>query len=405
MSINICRDNNDPFYRYKMPPIQAKVEGRGNGIKTALLNVAGVARALNRPTPYLVKYFGFELGAQTSISVDKDRFLVNGVHEPAKLQDTLDGFISKFVLCGACKNPETEIIITKDGDLVRDCKACGRRTPMDLRNKLSSFILKNPPESMNDSKKNRKAATASANVRGGGVSISDIAQGKTQSSDSAGTATESIPEYEDNDELTRQIHAAASTLENIEVKDDDWAVDMSEEAIRKRALELQVDSGAVNGEVSKLEEFGEWILSESGDDKENLPSDVDLYKKAVDMDILADPKIACVLAQCMFNEDIVENIAEHTAFFNKVFTSPEYEKNFLGGIERFLGLEHKELISTLPKILVQLYNNDIISEGEIMHFGTKTSKKFVPKDISKKVRRASKPFITWLETADSDEEE
>ncbi|EDZ68747.1 YPR041Wp-like protein, partial [Saccharomyces cerevisiae AWRI1631] len=36
---------------------------------------------------------------------------------------------------------------------------------MDLRHKLSSFILKNPPDSVSGSKKKKKAATASANVR------------------------------------------------------------------------------------------------------------------------------------------------------------------------------------------------------------------------------------------------
>ncbi|AHY78209.1 AQG_2a_G0056400.mRNA.1.CDS.1 [Saccharomyces cerevisiae] len=401
MSINICRDNHDPFYRYKMPPIQAKVEGRGNGIKTAVLNVADISHALNRPAPYIVKYFGFELGAQTSISVDKDRYLVNGVHEPAKLQDVLDGFINKFVLCGSCKNPETEIIITKDNDLVRDCKACGKRTPMDLRHKLSSFILKNPPDSVSGSKKKKKAATASANVRGGGLSISDIAQGKSQNAPSDGTGS-STPQHhdEDEDELSRQIKAAASTLEDIEVKDDEWAVDMSEEAIRARAKELEV-----NSELTQLDEYGEWILEQAGEDKENLPSDVELYKKAAELDVLNDPKIGCVLAQCLFDEDIVNEIAEHNAFFTKILVTPEYEKNFMGGIERFLGLEHKDLIPLLPKILVQLYNNDIISEEEIMRFGTKSSKKFVPKEVSKKVRRAAKPFITWLETAESDDDE
>lgn len=402
MSINICRDNHDPFYRYKMPPIQAKVEGRGNGIKTAVLNVADVARALNRPAPYLVKYFGFELGAQTSISVDKDRYLVNGVHEPAKLQDVLDGFITKFVLCGSCKNPETEIVITKDNDLFRDCKACGTRSPMDLRHKLSSFIIKNPPESMEGSRKKKKAATASANVRGGGLSISDIAQGKSQSNDDV--ATPGAEADDDDDELARQINAAASNLAEIEVKDDEWAVDMSEEAIRARAREIKISNGELDPELSQLDEYGEWIIKEAGDDRKSFPSDIELYKKAVEMDVLKEPKIGCVLAQCLFDEDILNEIVEHAAFFIKVFVDAEYEKNFLGGIERFLGLEHKELIPILPKILVQLYNNDIVSEEEIIRFGTKSSKKFVPKEVSRKVRRAAKPFIEWLQNAESEGE-
>ncbi|CCK71009.1 translation initiation factor eIF5 KNAG_0F03470 [Huiozyma naganishii CBS 8797] len=397
MSVNICRDNHDPFYRYKMPPLQAKVEGRGNGIKTAVLNVADVARALNRPAPYIVKYFGFELGAQTSISVDKDRYLVNGVHEPAKLQDVLDGFINKFVLCGSCKNPETEIVITKDNDLVRDCKACGKRTPMDLRHKLSSFILKNPPEAMDSgSKKKKKAATASANVRGGGVSISDIAQGTAGASDSSPAGEGD----DDDDELARQINAAASKLEKIEVKDDEWALDMSEEAIRRRAKESEANAGTLDPEMKLLDDFGEWVVSQK-----ETPSDVEIYKKAAELDVLKDPKIGCVIAQCLFDEDIVNEIEPHSALFTKLFVSPEYERNFLGGIERFLGLEHKELIPQLPKILIQCYNNDIVSEKEIMKFGTKSSKKFVPKEVSKKVRRAAKPFITWLETAESEDED
>ena len=53
--INICRDNTDPFYRYKCSN-SIKTEGRGNGIKTAIVNLAEVARALNRPPAYLVKF-------------------------------------------------------------------------------------------------------------------------------------------------------------------------------------------------------------------------------------------------------------------------------------------------------------------------------------------------------------
>ena len=63
-TINIRRDVADSFYRYKMPKIQSKVEGKGNGIKTVIPNLAEVARALGRPPIYVHKYFGIELGAQ-----------------------------------------------------------------------------------------------------------------------------------------------------------------------------------------------------------------------------------------------------------------------------------------------------------------------------------------------------
>ena len=36
-----------------------------------------------------------------------DRYIVNGAHDASKLQEMLDGFIRKFVLCPSCDNPET----------------------------------------------------------------------------------------------------------------------------------------------------------------------------------------------------------------------------------------------------------------------------------------------------------
>jgi len=56
------------------------------------------------------KYFGCELGAQTQFDSKNDRYIVNGSHTPDKLQDLLDGFIRKFVLCPDCDNPETNLV-------------------------------------------------------------------------------------------------------------------------------------------------------------------------------------------------------------------------------------------------------------------------------------------------------
>lgn len=401
-NINICRENTDPFYRYKMPAIQSKTEGRGNGIKTAVMNTAEVARALGRPPAYIIKYFGFELGAQTSINESTDRYLVNGVHDSNKLQDTLDGFINKFVLCGSCKNPETDIIITKDGNLIRDCKACGQRTDIDPRHKLASYILKNPPESAKSSKK-KKAATASANVVGGGVSISDLASGKKKENSGNGNENENDEGADsDDDALTRKINAEASNLPDAQpIADDDWAVDVSEEAVRRRAQELE--NLNLNDQKSEFDQLGEWLLE--SEDKDDLPSDVEIYKKAVDLDIVDDEKTVQVLAQVLFDEDIVDEIEQHQGLLSKLITSPAHEKAFLGGLERFLGLDHPELLPQISKVLLKVYESDLASEAVIIDWGSKISKKYVSKEISKKVKKAAKPFVKWLEEAEEESDD
>lgn len=392
--VNICRDNTDPFYRYKMPTIQAKVEGRGNGIKTAIPNLSEVARALGRPPAYVVKYFGYELGAQTAFKEEDDRYLVNGSHQQNELQDSLDGFIAKFVLCGACKNPETQIQIKGKGLLQKDCKACGRVTDVDVRHKLSSYILKNPPPSTG-----KKAATATANVVGGGKSISDIAQ----NADGSESAVGGDDADDGEDALTKKINAEAAALsaQTVEVADDDWAVDMSKEAIEARARELE--GLTLNDTQAKLTEFGEWLLQESHTSKDDLPSDVEIYRKIVEMELLEVADVVLVLAQVLFDENVIEQIEEHNGLLAKLINdNASFEKAFLGGLERFLGLEKPALIPQTPKILVKLYDKELLSEDIILSWGSKVSKKYVPKDVSKKVRKAAKPFITWLQEADEE---
>ena len=60
------------------------------------------------------KYFGIELGAQTQIDKKNERFIVNGSHDADKMQDILDGYIKKFVLCQKCENPETKLTVHRD---------------------------------------------------------------------------------------------------------------------------------------------------------------------------------------------------------------------------------------------------------------------------------------------------
>ena len=49
MALNVNRNVSDAFYRYKMPRLLAKVEGKGNGIKTVIVNMTDIAKAIGRP--------------------------------------------------------------------------------------------------------------------------------------------------------------------------------------------------------------------------------------------------------------------------------------------------------------------------------------------------------------------
>lgn len=145
-------NSDDAFYRYKMPKMITKIEGRGNGIKTNIVNMVDIAKALARPASYTTKYFGCELGAQSKFDEKTGVSLVNGAHDPSKLAGLLENFIKKYVQCYGCGNPETEIIISKTQMLTLKCAACGYVSDVDMRDKLTTFILKNPPEQKKGSK-------------------------------------------------------------------------------------------------------------------------------------------------------------------------------------------------------------------------------------------------------------
>ena len=88
-----------------------------------------------------------------------------------------------------------------------------------------------------------------------------------------------------------------------------------------------------------------------------------------------------------------------------MITSERHEKAFLGGTERFIGNSHPALIPQVPKILLALYQEDLVSEAVLKNWGSKASRKYVDLATSKKVRKAAEPFLEWLENAESDEEE
>lgn len=74
-------------------------------------------------------------------------------------------------------------------------------------------------------------------------------------------------------------------------------------------------------------------------------------------------------------------------------TSEKHQKSLLGGIERLVGLDCPELIPAIPKVLMEFYQADVLEEDVVTSWGTHASKKYVDKETSKKVRKASEPFL------------
>jgi translation initiation factor 5 len=146
---------DDPEYRYKMPAVFGKIEGSGNGIKTAIPNISDVGLALHRSPAEVNKFFGTELGAQSRYSDETDRAIVNGAHTDATLQELMHRYIEKFVLCPVCRYPETEYKI-KNGTIFHRCKACGAKEMVDMAHKLCNFILAEHKKAKKEGKDSKK---------------------------------------------------------------------------------------------------------------------------------------------------------------------------------------------------------------------------------------------------------
>lgn len=400
MSVNVNRNVSDVFYRYKMPRLMAKVEGKGNGIKTVIVNMAEVAKALGRPPTYPTKYFGCELGAQTQFDFKNERYIVNGSHDAAKLQDLLDGFIKKFVLCPECENPETELLVsTKRNTISQGCKACGYHGPLESNHKLMTFILKNPPNL-------NPAVQGSSLTEGKRSKRSKRVNGETNGDSNQNNE-------EGNESLDSSAIAENNKVEN-DMDDDDteWAVDVSEEAVRARMQDLTdgAKNMTINDDLEKTEKERMDILYNLVKAKrdagllENAQVQKEILNEAERLEVKA--KAPLVLAELLFDQNILAQIKKYRMVFLRFTLNDKKAQRYLiGGLEQVIAMHKDTLMNKVPGLLKVLYDLDILNEQVIIDWSDKVSKKYVPKDVSQEIHDKAAPFIKWLKEADTEESE
>ena len=373
MSYNVNRSITDDHYRYKMPKLEVKIEGRGNGIKTVLVNIVDVAKALERPPAYICKFFGCELGAQTQSDGKNDRYIVNGLHERETFQRLLDVFVGKFVLCTNCKNPETDLVVKKRGTVIDQiCKACGHQGTVDMSHRLTTFILKYPPNGNNvkgdplTKKKDRKKEKQNNEVRS------------------------------DDDNY----------------HDEDWAVDVSKEAVEERASVLSLSaknliaSNDEKSQVERLENFYEYVKEQKEKGRLKPDAKVSVFRgieaEAKILDVKEDKGVA-VIAELLLDENIIKQLSQYRIQF-LLFThnNLKSQKHLLCTVEKIVERYKELLLPKISTILKSLYDHDIVEEEVFLDWGQRSK-------TGADIRSKAAPFLKWLreaeeETADEGEE-
>ncbi|KAF9339011.1 hypothetical protein BGZ91_007286 [Linnemannia elongata] len=238
--VNIPSTNPDPYYRYKMPAMEIRINParvRTNNpqkealtipASTQIQNLTAVARALNRPLEYISKFFELELDL-TGVMEDRQRWfkLCDAELSEHELMMVLDKFIRRFVLCYVCHNPETALTVFNT-HIMKECGACGQSTRVDRFSKLTRYILRN----------NRTfglgifAATTDA-------SKCRFLKDGASMPGSKGTVMNSAAGFKNGVKLATAAEMADDDEEEEEEDDDDqdWKLDTSAEAVAQRRLQ------------------------------------------------------------------------------------------------------------------------------------------------------------------------
>jgi translation initiation factor 2 subunit 2 len=109
--------------RFQLPEANIIHEGRS----TIIRNFSEIAAAMRRDKAHLFKFLLKEIG--TSGNMDDTRAIFQGVVSETQINDKIKAYLEKYVICGVCGRPDTELI--KGGRITQlRCHACGAILPV-----------------------------------------------------------------------------------------------------------------------------------------------------------------------------------------------------------------------------------------------------------------------------------
>eukprot|EP00598_Pedospumella_elongata_P005487 CAMPEP_0184966878 /NCGR_PEP_ID=MMETSP1098-20130426/409_1 /TAXON_ID=89044 /ORGANISM="Spumella elongata, Strain CCAP 955/1" /LENGTH=433 /DNA_ID=CAMNT_0027488233 /DNA_START=240 /DNA_END=1541 /DNA_ORIENTATION=- len=394
----------DPSYRYKMPRVVGKVEGRGNGIKTVLMNVTDVAASLNREAPEITKFFGCELGSQTTYAADSDRAIVNGAHRDQDLQNHLSRYIENFVLCKNCRLPETHYKI-KDGMISQKCLACGAKESVDMTHKLTSFILaqhkKAKEATKGEAKGDKKDKKKDKTDKGEKVEKADKPEKekKDKKKDKADKDEEETPEQkaERKKEKARKkaLKEAGAVGENV----FGISADAEEE-------EEESDSKAADEGMERLKLFL------SANPAASLEQLTDELRNIQTMASLRPADRIIIYLGAVFTEQMVplNEVAAHAKVLRALAGSAIQQRHLIAAFEWLCGTKYPAKVKFFPILLKQLLDEELVEEDTFLAWAAdftrneySAEQSMVCLDTLESLKASAQPFITWLMEAEEED--
>lgn len=417
--VNIPRDREDPNYRYKMPKLLSKIEGRGNGIRTNVYNMGEIARALKRPPMYPTKFFGCELGAMVKFEENEEKALINGAHNEQDLVAILDKFIQMYVLCGGCELPEIDITVKK-GVLLCKCNACGYSGTLDNTHKAATYMARNPPNATETtlgkkkkSKEERRAEKASKEEekpektskdkkskdkekkkkkRGDDENDGDSVNGK--SLDVSGDVTPTNDGEESCDD--EKVSEGEKKGEKQEKKKKERKQGSSEgpKLVPKECLTISCP------EIADVAARLRHIISNS----EGVTPEaffVELRMLQVSQDFDAKCRIYVVLS-ALFKDGLTpEDLEQKMPFVAKCCDSSVRAADIISALENFCFENEQTPMNGYPYLLQRMYNAELLEAEDILEYYQSDK----CDAVFEKCKTYAEPFLQCLAEADSSDEE
>ncbi len=109
--------------RFTVPRAYSVIQGN----RTIIQNFSEVADAMNRDPQHVLKFLLRELG--TAGNLEGSRAIMQGKFTHYLINDRIEDYVKRFVMCHECNRPDTKIIREDRIDILK-CEACGAKAPL-----------------------------------------------------------------------------------------------------------------------------------------------------------------------------------------------------------------------------------------------------------------------------------